>query len=128
MAAGWSITKGAAEVIIGAASSEFYGDVAAPLDAARLRHIAEQMAAEGLRVLAIGVRHWAELPVNIEPSVAREQTAVCRSCWACSIRHALRLPMAIADCHTAGITPVMITGDHPLTARAVAARSGARCS
>lgn len=119
----WSVTKGASEVIIGASGSEFYGGTPQPLDAARLRYIAEQMAAEGLRVLAIGVRHWAELPDKIEPSVAECELQFI------GLLGLLDPPrpeaaMAIADCHTAGITPVMITGDHPLTARAVAVRLG----
>ncbi len=34
------------------------------------------------------------------------------------------IPAAIAACHTAGIRVVMVTGDHPATARAIAARVG----
>ena len=34
------------------------------------------------------------------------------------------VPQAIAECHRAGIRVVMITGDHPVTARAIAAQVG----
>ncbi|QLA80480.1 cation-translocating P-type ATPase [Acidovorax sp. JMULE5] len=34
------------------------------------------------------------------------------------------VPQAIAECHQAGIRVVMITGDHPRTARAIAAQAG----
>ena len=71
---GWrSITKGAAEVIIAASGSELHGGAATALDAPRLRRIVEQMAAGGLRVLAIGVRHWPAVPATIEPSVVESE-------------------------------------------------------
>jgi len=34
------------------------------------------------------------------------------------------VPKAIADCHTAGVKVVMVTGDHPLTAAAIARKIG----
>jgi sodium/potassium-transporting ATPase subunit alpha len=34
------------------------------------------------------------------------------------------VPQAIADCHTAGVRVVMVTGDHPLTAEAIAREVG----
>lgn len=34
------------------------------------------------------------------------------------------VPQAIAECHQAGVRVVMITGDHPVTARAIAAQVG----
>jgi Ca2+-transporting ATPase len=119
----WSITKGAAEVIIGASGSELHGGKANALDAPRLRQIAEQMAAGGLRVLAIGVRHWPEWPATIAPSVVESELQFIGLLGLLDPPRA-EAAMAIADCHAAGITPVMITGDHPLTARAIAVRLG----
>jgi len=36
----------------------------------------------------------------------------------------LEVPKAIAECHTAGIKVVMVTGDHPVTAKAISERIG----
>ena len=36
----------------------------------------------------------------------------------------LEVPQAIKDCHTAGVKVVMVTGDHPLTAAAIARKIG----
>lgn len=34
------------------------------------------------------------------------------------------VPQAIVECHTAGVNVVMVTGDHPLTAAAIARKIG----
>jgi Ca2+-transporting ATPase len=81
------------------------------------------MAGDGLRVLAIGVRRWSECPVALAPEVIESGLEFVGLLGLLDPprREAIE---AIAACHTAGITPLMITGDHPLTARAVAARLG----
>lgn len=119
----WSISKGAAEVIIGAATSEYRDGGSVPMDAARLQQVADQMAAAGLRVLAVGVRHWAELPATLQPSLVESGLQFVGLLGLLDPPRP-EVAMAVTDCHAAGITPVMITGDHPLTARAVAARLG----
>jgi len=80
------------------------------------------MAADGLRVLAIAVREWAELPDTIDAdAIERDLTLI----GLIGLLDAPR-PEAIAavkECKSAGIVPLMITGDHPSTARAVARRT-----
>ena len=81
------------------------------------------MASDGQRVLAVGVRRWASLPPQITSD------AVERDLEFVGLIGLIDPPRpevadAIATCISAGVTPVMITGDHPLTARAIARRLG----
>ena len=81
------------------------------------------MAAEGLRVLAVAYRTWPDLPAALTPdSVERGLIFLGLVGLMDPPREEAR--EAVALCKSAGITPVMITGDHPATARAIALRLG----
>ncbi len=89
----------------------------------RWRTEADRLASEGLRVMALGWRELlpGPLPDDLHP-LEREITLLGLA----GIQDPPRdeVPQAIADCHTAGIRTVMITGDHPVTARTIARRIG----
>ncbi len=111
-----SFTKGAADVLAGKtdASQPSAGDM---LEAN------ERMAAGGMRVLGIGMRAWEMLPDDM--SAGNAETGLVMLGLAGMMdppREEAR--EAVSLCKTAGIKPVMITGDHPLTARAIAKRLG----
>ncbi|MEZ5473842.1 MAG: cation-translocating P-type ATPase [Steroidobacteraceae bacterium] len=118
-----SITKGAAEVIVPRSVTEYRANDLPGLDRDAVLREAERMAAEGLRVLAFGVRRLSE-----QPDCDTPETLECELEFVglVGLIDAPR-PEAIAaieDCTAAGMVPVMITGDHPLTAKAVARRLG----
>jgi Ca2+-transporting ATPase len=117
-----SITKGAAEIVVNLSTSEQRTETV-PRDAARLLGIAHEMAEDGLRVLAVGIRRWPSLPSRIAAeTLERELEFVGLIGLIDPPRREAQ--EAIATCLAAGIVPVMITGDHPATARAVARRLG----
>jgi Ca2+-transporting ATPase len=110
-----AFTKGAVEVVL-----ERSTDLTA-IERDVLLEVSERMAADGLRVLALGGRPWVALPEPLAPEAAeRELTLLGFVGILDPPREEAR--EAIATCRTAGIVPVMITGDHPLTAWAIAAR------
>jgi Ca2+-transporting ATPase len=78
---------------------------------------AERLAARGLRVLAFAARDLDALP---ESHDALEQNLTFLGLVGLMDPPRPEAAAAVAECLAAGITPVMITGDHPATARAIA--------
>lgn len=117
-----SITKGAAEVVLRACVSEARADGERTVNAASLLHIAETMALAGQRVLAVAMRSWRSVPAQIDASLEQQLSFVGLIGLIDPPRSEAQ--QAIAVCKTAGIVPVMITGDHPATARVIAQRLG----
>ena len=121
---GWlSVTKGAAEVVVAASDDEARAAGPVPCDRGRLLAVGDEMATRGLRVLALGVRRFAAVP---EPYVAAVAESHLELAGLVGLIDPPRpeVGAAIAVCHEAGIVPIMITGDHPLTARAIGTRLG----
>jgi P-type Ca2+ transporter type 2C len=115
------ITKGAPERVIPHCVDRATAQGAMPLDHQAALLAAEMMAESGLRVLAFALRRLPSLPLRLEDAEERLTFA--------GIAGLLDPPRAeveraVAMCQSAGIRVVMITGDHPATARAVAARLG----
>jgi Ca2+-transporting ATPase len=107
-----AFAKGAPETIIGLC--EDTGREAALLAAAAL-------ARDGLRVLAVAeARHLAP-PWPNDPATLRY-----RLLGLVAFADPLRadIPAAVAQCRAAGVRVLMITGDHPATAQAIARQAG----
>lgn len=82
---------------------------------------AEQLANDGYRVLAFASRHFESMPENIDAdTIERNLTFLGLVALTDPLR--TEVPKAMADCISAGITPVIITGDHRGTALAIAKR------
>ena len=118
-----AFVKGAPEAIIPNCTNALTGTGTAALLRDTVLTEAEHLAAEGHRVLAFAYRTFADLPDS--PAADTVETHLTFLGLAALIDPPRdEVPTAVADCVSAGITPVMITGDHPSTARAIAHRLG----
>ncbi|BAY97251.1 cation-transporting ATPase [Tolypothrix tenuis PCC 7101] len=119
-------TKGSPELILARCSQIYLGRHSAPLtEEQRQKVLAEndQMASKGLRVLGFAYKPWAEIPPE-GADEASEQDLVWLGLVGMLDAPRPEVRAAVQECREAGIRPVMITGDHQLTARAIAADLG----
>jgi magnesium-transporting ATPase (P-type) len=113
--------KGAPEALLERCGAQAGERGAAPLDAEAVRRAAEEMAAEGLRVLAMAYR-----PTEAE---RLEEGVLDRDLVFAGLQ-GLEDPVrpeaveAVAAAHEAGIRVLMLTGDHVDTARAIGRQLG----
>ncbi|MRS11900.1 MAG: cation-translocating P-type ATPase [Actinobacteria bacterium] len=119
-----SFTKGAAEVIVERATGAMDGDgKAVALDADAAAALVEEWSEQGLRVLAFGMRRLEHLPADHEMAELEAGLTVIGYAGLVDPPRE-EAAAAVSTCRTAGIIPVMITGDHPATALAIARRLG----
>jgi Ca2+-transporting ATPase len=118
-----SFTKGAVEALVDNSGDLLSSRGITTLDEEEIYRINEKMSGEGLRVLGIGMRKWDRLPESVSPeNVESGLTLLGLVGMLDPPREEAR--EAVSLCRMAGIKPVMITGDHPLTAIAIARRIG----
>ncbi len=124
----WSYVKGAPEVILARCRRVLTAQGAIELgdsDRARMVQAARMLANDALRVLAI-----AERPLAVAAAAALEDPETAETDLTLLGVVGLQDPpraearAAVARCRDAGIRTVMITGDHPDTARAIARELG----
>lgn len=87
---------------------------------------AEELASQGYRVIAFAQRTFTQLPASIDNSIEQQLCFLGLVTLIDPPREEARA--AVDDCKSAGITPVMITGDHSGTAMAIATRLGINSS
>lgn len=130
----WSFTKGAVERVIQTCtryrSSDLeddgaFKDMSSEFQEEILRNM-EALAGMGLRVLALASR---KVDFDVEPGAELDRAQVERDLTFCGLIGLYDPPRpesadAVRQCHEAGISVHMLTGDHPETAKAIAIEVG----
>jgi Ca2+-transporting ATPase len=109
-----SFTKGAPDILL---------HRCVDIDLNALQKQVDDMAAKGHRIIGFAYRYWDVLPENPDKEIHEKGLKFL------GLTGIIDPPReevfeAVAQCKTAGIIPVMITGDHPLTAKTIAQRIG----
>ena len=119
-------TKGAPDEILRRCASYLEGGKIVPMTEAKMAEIMaanKAMADRALRVLAASMRTYDAMPASLEPADLEEKLCfVGLTGMIDPVRPEVK--DAIAECNSAGIRAIMITGDHIDTAVAIAKELG----
>ena len=119
-------TKGGPDVVLSRCAYYYEDGEIKPMTAEKKAQIMaanKAMADKALRVLAAAKREWREKPTDNTPEFL-EQELVFLGLTGMIDPVRPEVKAAIAECRSAGIRPVMITGDHKDTAIAIARELG----
>ena len=121
-----AFTKGAIDGMLDISGQVWVEGELRPLDEAwrtRVMTSHDQMAAKGMRVLGVGLR-ILDRPPDETTDKALERDLILVGLFGMIDPPRPEVRAAVLECRSAGIRPVMITGDHPLTARHIAQQVG----
>jgi Ca2+-transporting ATPase len=119
-------TKGSPELTLARCNRIYLGDRSIPIDEEQRTQISvanDYMASQGLRVLGFAYKPLTDVPTEASEDVS-EQDLVWLGLVGMLDAPRPEVRDAVKECRQAGIRPVMITGDHQLTARAIAVDLG----
>jgi len=118
--------KGALEVLIPSCKQIIKQDQTQPLREEHKEYfyfLQEQWAGEALRILGFAAKKIKPADINL-PDDALESGLTLLGICGMSDPPRRGVEKSVAACLNAGITPIMITGDHPVTALAIAKKIG----
>jgi Ca2+-transporting ATPase len=121
-----AFTKGAVDSLLEVASHVWVDNQPEKMDKKmydRIKKANDQLAAKGMRVLGVALKWLDSLPQNKQLEQV-EQNLVMLGLIGMIDPPRPEVKEAVATCKAAGIRPIMITGDHPLTARFIANELG----
>ena len=123
-----AFTKGAPDVLLARCSHELVGEETRPLSderRAEILKVNEELASEALRTLGVAFRSLPADALKADEVDERvEQDLVFAGLIGMIDPPRAEAREAVARAKAAGIRPMMITGDHPITAAVIAAELG----
>jgi Ca2+-transporting ATPase len=122
----WAVTKGGIDEVLARSTRVAWGRADEPLTRYRRDHILRtnrELSSDGVRVIACGVRELDALP-PVEELAGVESELRFLGLFGMMDPPRSEARAAVARCRQAGIRPIMITGDHRVTAEAIAVNLG----